>query len=633
MLAFLLLEPMIRHISIEKEKPVLLVAIDNSQSMVLSKDSGWVRGEIENNFNLLNEKLSAKFNIVPYHFSSETKAGLANQFNGKETDFTGLFNEVENNYSNRNLGAVLICSDGIFNKGINPLYVSRELKFPVYTLAVGDTTEVMDLHIKKINHNPVAYLGNQFPVEIVLHAKKLKGIKGTLSVSKEGKILEQRPFDISSSGWTQSFNFLFNAEKPGVARYTATVTPAAGEKNKFNNTASFVIDVVDNREKVLILAAAPHPDIAAIKSAIESNKNYEVETALANEFSGPLKSYGLVICHMLPWSTSSSVKTELENKSIPYLLISSSATDAVPGMKINGPAGKFNEVDVLFNSSFSLFTISVELKNYIGNFPPLQSPLGTYNLSQDVNSLLFQRVGAVETENPVIYFTANALNKSGVILGDGIWRWKLRDYADHQNFNLFNELINKSVQYLTVKEDKSFFRLFNRKIFNENEEISFDAEVYNKSYELITEPDVTATITDNTGKKYEYTFSRNEKNYKLSGIFFPPGEYVYEARVKLNGNLLFKKGTFTVTEIISEKVNQVANHQMLYNLSRQTGGKMYYKNQFEELITELNGKDDIKTISYEQKKLTDLINFRWLFFVLLGILTLEWFTRKRNGLY
>ncbi|MFN5459543.1 MAG: hypothetical protein ACK5AY_06515 [Bacteroidota bacterium] len=624
---------MLKHTEIEKEKPILLFAIDNSESMLLNKDSSWIKNELLNNVNQLAEEVSEKFDVRIYNFSNKVLQGYPEKFNGKETDFTGLFKETYNNYSNRNLGAMLICSDGIYNKGINPVYSQKENKFPVFTIAIGDTTEMLDLSIKKINNNPISYLGNQFPAEIIIQSKKLKGFKGAVSVSKDGKILEQRPIDVTSNSWVQSFNFLFNADKPGISKYNVVVTSSPEEKNKFNNASSFIVEVVDSREKILILAATPHPDIAALKSAIESNANYDVEVFMANEFSGSVKTYGMVICHMLSWNNTSSIKNELENKSVPYLLISSNSNDLFPGLKINGPTDKFNETDPIINSSFSLFNISPELKNYINNFPPLKSPFGNYNLSPDVNSLFYQKIGSVETETPLLYFSANAVNKTGVILGDGIWRWKFRDFADHENFNLFNELVNKCVQYLIVKEDKSFFRVYTKKIFNENDEISFDAEVYNKSYELITDPDVTATIIDKSGKKYDYNFSRNQKTYRLGGIFFPPGDYSYEVRTKVDAVLYTKKGTFTVNELIAEKINQVANHQMLYNLSKQTGGKMFYKEQFSKIIKELMENDQFKTISFEQKKLTDIIDLKWLFIIILVLLSAEWFVRKRNGLY
>ena len=84
------------------------------------------------------------------------------------------------------------------------------------------------------------------------------------------------------------------------------------DKNKQNNNQSFVIDVIDNREKVLILANTPHPDIAAIEQSISSTQTYEVEVALLNDFTKPLKPYSLIILHQitsLPQSIKNQIKT------------------------------------------------------------------------------------------------------------------------------------------------------------------------------------------------------------------------------------------------------------------------------------------------------------------------------------
>lgn len=634
LIAFFLLEPMLKHTTVQKEKPQLIVAFDNSQSVVMSKDSVWVKNELVKQVNAISDDLAEKFEIRPYFFDHALHYGDTVDFKGRETDFSGLFEEIANNYSNRNLGAVVIASDGLFNKGTNPLYTNKNLKYPVYTIALGDTTERKDLLVKKIVHNQVAYLGNKFPADIYIEGKKVKGTKATLSVSSDGKVLQQKQLDVNSDSWLQSFSFVFDADKPGVQKFNVFVTYADGESNKVNNASSFVVEVIDNREKILILAAAPHPDVAALKQTIEVNQNYEAEFALASEFNGPLKQYSLVILHLVPWNnTTGRIKNEIESNNIPYLLISGSAGDNLPGLKIGGPGNRFNDAEAVSNRTFSLFNISDELRTYAKNFPALKSPLGNYSSTNDIHAVFYQRIGIVETQNPLIYFTFNSQQKSGVILGDGIWRWRMRDYADHKNFNLFNELINKSIQYLSVKEDKSFFRVFTKKLFSENEEVEMDAEVYNNSYELITDPEVTVTIKNPEGKAFDYTFSRTNRGYKLGGIFFPPGEYSYEARVKINGALYSKKGLFTIKELVAERVNTVADHQLLYNLSKQTGGKLFYANQLEELKKELLAKEDIKTVSFEEKQLSDLIDLKWIFFILLAFVTVEWFVRKRNGLY
>lgn len=632
-ISFFLLEPMLKYVQIEREKPTLVIAIDNSKSILLNKDSTKIKTEVISNIFKLGEQVSDKFEVKFYKFDSELSAGKEINFNGKETDFSLLYEEIENNYSNRNLGAVLIASDGLYNKGVNPLYSNKNLKYPMYTLALGDTTELKDLFIKKIIHNQVAYLGNKFPADIVVAGKKVKGTKATLTIECEGIKVAQEKFELTDDNFVRTISFTLQANKPGMLRYNAYVTYADGETNKLNNSSSFVVEVIDSREKILILANAPHPDVAAIKQAIEVNKNYEVKFALASDFNTSLKQFSLVVVHMLPWNNSSRIKNELEASNIPYFLISANGNDVLPELQIAGVSDNTNDVEPIVNKNFSLFNISPELKLNLKSFPALKSPLGNYTSSNDLNPLLSQRIGTIETQNPLFYFTFNSQQKAAVFLGDGIWRWRLRDYADHGNFILFNELINKTVQYLSVKEDKSFFRIYTKKLFNENEEIEMDAEVYNNSYELINSTEVTLNIKNDKGKNYDYTFSKSNNGYKLGGISFPPGEYSYQAKTNVNNNLYYKKGFFTVREVVSEQINTVADHQLLYNLSVQSAAKMYYPNQLQELTKELLLKEEIKTISFEQKQLTDLIELKWIFFVLLAFVTTEWFIRKRSGLY
>ena len=43
------------------------------------------------------------------------------------------------------------------------------------------------------------------------------------------------------------------------------ISPIANEFSKENNVKDLFIEVLDARQKILILAASPHPDLAAIK--------------------------------------------------------------------------------------------------------------------------------------------------------------------------------------------------------------------------------------------------------------------------------------------------------------------------------------------------------------------------------
>jgi hypothetical protein len=376
------------------------------------------------------------------------------------------------------------------------------------------------------------------------------------------------------------------------------------------------------------LATAPHPDIAAIKEAILNSTSYEVDYSLSSEFKKSIKPYSLIIFHGA-LTNQNTIINDCKINSIPFWIINPLSAENLSGVKINSAINKFNDAESYLNNSFGLFTISDELKKFVKELPAVKTFFGNYDLGNGSNVLIKQRIGSVETENPILIFSEINGLKNSVFIGDGLWKWRMRDFAEHTNHNLFNELITKSVQYLAVKSDKSFFRVSALKTINENETIEIDAEVYNKSYELITQPDVTLTLSNSDGKKFNYTFGKTTNAYKLNIGLLPFGEYKYDAKVKVNGELFVKHGSLIVKEIVSEKINTVADHQLLFSMAKRTGGKLFYKNELEKLESELLKNDQIKPITYSQNNTTSLIDLKWLFWLILIFLSIEWYFRKR----
>jgi hypothetical protein len=111
------------------------------------------------------------------------------------------------------------------------------------------------------------------------------------------------------------------------------------------------------------------------------------------------------------------------------------------------------------------------------------------------------------------------------------------------------------------------------------------------------------------------------------------GNYKYAARVTVAGNVLTASGEFSVSPIQVESVNTVADHQLLFSLAKKHGGQMLFPSQLGEVPGILGARTDISSISYVQKKLSDFINLKWIFFLLLLLLSVEWFARKRSGAY
>ena len=125
-ISFLLLNVFLKHTTNETEKPLIIFAQDNSTSVVSAKDSIEIKNKFVKQVSELNSRLAEKYNVKYLLFGSKTQTDVIPDFSDKETDFSQLLNEIENNYANQNIGALVIASDGIINKGANPLFIAEK---------------------------------------------------------------------------------------------------------------------------------------------------------------------------------------------------------------------------------------------------------------------------------------------------------------------------------------------------------------------------------------------------------------------------------------------------------------------------------------------------------------------------
>ncbi len=641
LIAFLLLSPLLKSTTRYTEKPIVLLALDNSGSITLGKDSAYYKNEFTEKYRNLAEKLSKKYDVHSYTFGDKLTNGLNSTFTEKQTDMSGLFSELKDRYSNRNLAALVLAGDGIYNQGADPLYASDDAPYSIYTVALGDTAQQKDILVSRVNYNRIAFLGNDFQLEITVMAHKCSGSQSRITVSSGDQQLFSENISIGNQFYTRAFTTKLTASKPGLQRYRIAVSPVKGEISTANNYQDVFVEVLDGRQKILLLQSAPHPDIAALKQAIEKNQNYAVDNFMLSDFNGSIASYSLVILHQIPAlsDVGFQISSQLKTSTVPVLYIIGAQSNIpaynslMTGLMIPQSLSTFNEATAAMNPDFSLFSLAQEIEHMIPEFPPLNVPFSQYKAGTAAQVLLYQKIGNVNTRIPLILFNQGVDRKSATIAGEGIWRWRLSNYVKTGNQQAFDELFSRIIQYLAVKEDKSQFRVMLKNNFRENEAVEIDAELYNDSYQLVNEPEVNIVIADEKKKNFPYVFTRTSNAYYLNAGNLPPGEYSYKATTSFAGKAFQKTGMFTVMSLNVEAMNTVANHVLLNNMAVRHKGKMVYPDQLDQIEQMLASRDDLKTIAYTQKRYTDLVSYVPFLLLLLLLLSAEWFLRKRNGSY
>ncbi len=638
-IAFLLLAPLVEKRMYEVEEPLLIFLQDNSGSITLVRDSSYYRSDYQDELKHFLDVMSDDFDTRLYGFGEEFVALDTMLFPDRVTNMSMVFREIDARYSNRNLGAVIIAGDGIYNRGVNPVFEASSVPYPIYTLALGDTLPRRDVILSAVNHNRITYLGNRFPVEITVEAFESSGLSSRLTVSRNDQELFSETIDFTSNRHIQTVNLYLEADQSGMQQYEASLSPVPDEVSTQNNTRSFFIDVIDGRQQVLLLANTPHPDIGAIKQSLEENDHYEVDVMQIHDFDGSLEAYDLIIMHQLPsrQSLAQEVFDHASNHQTAIFFIIGSQTnirafnDVQQLLQIQPRSEELTEALSEYNRGFVHFSLQETSLNLFPLLPPLFVPFASYQAASDAGIMIYQRIGQVVTEQPLLLFSGDG--QTGVLAGEGMWRWRLNAFMRDGNHAAFDEILSRIVQYLSIQEDRSRFRVRSEPLVFENEPLQFEAELYNRSYELVNDPEVQLFIVNEQGVELPYVMSRTSNAYRLDAGTFSPGSYQWEARVSLGGEVFEESGVFNVSALDVESLQTIANHTLLYQLADQSGGEMFHPGQWDEMRMHLNNRDDINQRLYAHREFVEIVNLKILFFIILAFLAIEWFVRKRSGGY
>jgi|TARA_R110000737_G_scaffold223373_3_gene238403 hypothetical protein len=638
LLFLLILGVLFEYKSYRNEKPVVITVIDNSSSILNYKDSNDVKLKLSDFQANLKEKLGSRFDYYAVNLFNDSTGKL--NFNGEETNISAVLDRLHSDFYNRNIGAVTLISDGNYNKGINPLYVAEKFNVtPFFTVGVGDTVPKRDQYIKAVSSNDFAFLKNDFPVEVEVEAIKMGVRSANVSLLKNGKVIANQSISYNDPNYSfKQINFTLPADQVGIQRYTANLIVVDGEYNTKNNSRDFYIEILDARSKVLLLAGAPHPDVAALKSVIEKDENLTVQSVLTKDWDNNTKDIDLVIWHEPGWQTNNTALQTILAKKLPVLYIvgvSSTANDiARLGLGLKTPGGnQTDDIEAKYNSGFVPFEISDELKDFFNYLPPLKSKFGNVNWPAGIDVMLYQRIGNIQKKDPMLFFGKQNGVKYGVLYGEGLWRWKINDYSRNGSFEYFNEFIQKITQYLVVRQNSSPFIVSLPKRISKSEEFIVKAEFYNEAMDLITTPVVNFELKNEAGIVNKFEFGQSGNAYRLNCGRLQPGKYDWKANTKFNGKAYYKSGSFIVEDIVIEDLDNQADHQVLRQIASQTNGKFFKLSQLDQLYEDLNKRDDLVNISYAESTFIDLIDWKLLFFLLLIALVAEWSLRRFFGGY
>ncbi len=635
---FLLLGLLIQLTRKYYEKPVLAIAVDHSESV----KTGYPRisEDMEMFLAKARQELGDRFNIQLIQFGEAYNSQPDMRFVDKVSDYNLFFENIINQYYNLNLGAVVLVGDGIVNKGKSPLLKAMNLNAPLYALGTGDTTVFADQAVVEVIHNPSVFIGNDFSFQVDLNFKNFESDSAHIEVLMGNRIVVSEKINVLQSSYFVSKKYTLTADKAGLQKVQVRLTSVIEERNLQNNHYQFTIEVHEKKQKVLLLSQGPHPDMGTLAASLKEQANFEVTSTFLHLFSGDLDSYDLVVLNQLPSlvQQQAAVYEQVKESKVAVLVIVGPSTSIAAMNNLNlpfslEPSVKYEESMVYFNPAFSQFSIPSEVLALESELPPLLTYFTKYKIDSRMNVLAYQKINNLVMDFPLMAFGEVDRRKIGVVFGEGIWRWRMREFQQlESNVGTSSAFVNM-ITYLALKENQDQFKVRYKTIVDEISPVVFKARLLDEIYAPVLNAEVKLVLTDSTGAELNYLFDPSDLDYELTLGFLPAGEYQFVASASLSDQEFNQKGQFTVQPVQLENQNMTANFGLLKELSTLTGGEFFTIDQSGRLIETLKLNSGIEKKEHFETSIREIIELKWIFLILILLLSLEWFLRKFWGSY
>ncbi|ADV51403.1 hypothetical protein Celal_4161 [Cellulophaga algicola DSM 14237] len=604
------------------EKTNLVVVADNSSSM--AANSAQLITFLDQFKS--DKTLAEKFKIDYYEFGDQLQVLDSLNFSEKNTNITKALKSVSEIYNQKNTVGVLL-SDGNQTIGQDYEFYGAKINIPFYGVVFGDTTKYEDVRINQVNTNKFAFLKNKFPIECYLSYEGDIPVDLPVTVVVDGKTVFKEQVQFSNVIQSKRIHTFLNADAIGVKTIAITVGALKNERNIVNNKKSVVVELIDEKTNVTIISAVMHPDLGVLKKAIETNEQRSVTIVKPSVSKKILEETDIFICYQ-PDASFKAVYSFISNSNSNYFTIVGTKTDLSflnsldlaykieTGYPVQEVLGKVNP-------SFSKYDIS---SSDFTDYPPLASNSGAISFSGTHDALLQMNIRGVDVNNPLLAISENKGQKTAVLLGENIWKWRLKNYINLENFENFDTFLGKLLLYLSNNAKKERLSIDYKSVYENLGSAKVTASYFDETY--VFDAKAKLFIQMDGGEKIPMLLKANYFEADLSD--FKSGTYSF--KVGVEGKSISKSGKFTVLNYEVEQQFFSSDYKKMENFSTATNASLLYPNQFSQLLKVLNADKCFLPTQKSVENVVSLIDFKILLGLIIIALSLEWFIRKYNGL-
>lgn len=323
MLTALVLSPKLIRTWLDPHKPLCSILVDGSRSM---GESDTYRGEVaewiaakragnpapiapgpqkltrEELVRLLLEPgaggwlggLGEKFELAAWRFAEELEALPLGQdaqpFAIDPEGFATALGEALDKAARRSGAArpraVVLLSDGAWNKGRDPSEVARmlgRLGVPVFVIGIGHPSPPRDAAVIALRGPESIHLGDEILLTAEVSATGMGAARLPVQLVSGGDVIAEKHVITLPNGRPVTVKFSFVPDAPGRRTFTVLVPKQEGEANEANNAAAVSIEVTERKIRALLVEGKPRWEFRFFRNVCERDPAVELTTYLLRD--------------------------------------------------------------------------------------------------------------------------------------------------------------------------------------------------------------------------------------------------------------------------------------------------------------------------------------------------------------
>ncbi len=652
-LLLLLFNPAVERTESELQRNNIAVLMDNSLSVTINKGD-W---DGEESYREVISQLPVddrdEVNYHVYGFDSRLFPTTLDSLplNGTTTDIhrsvSGLFQRDTVH------DAAILVTDGIVNRGRDPLSMIVSGGIPFYTVAIGDTTQLRDVLVRNVFHNETAYTNSRMPVTVEVLNDGLPDEDIRVNLYRDGNLEDQKSFRTTESRSVHTLEFEVAFVDPGTKRFRVEIPEVDGEWTTANNTRSFVVEVNDDQINILHIAFEVHPDVSTVRNMLASDESVNLNrlTWLREDrfIEGSLPSRAdtldLIVLQgfpneFVPDFVAQEVASLASNTSLMILSSPGMQTERLTNLLSNAnplrPSGQNTSSEPI---QFSVRPEAVdhpimELQEAdLSRTPNLGGFFRDMEASGDSRILMNAMFRGSDTGLPILAVRELGNQRIAQLNAHHLFRLQQHTDSDTREF-LRGLILNMADWASTEPDDRLLVIRPTSSSFEEGEPVTFQGTLVNESGQPETRGRVELSITDEDGESYSYTMQhRGNGRFSLETQSFPAGEYEWEADAYRGNDRIDEiSGRFNVNETNLEFTDTVRRDDRLRLIASETGGAFFV---FDDMAALRDSLQSAGLLDYREERFTSVMRFHrslfW-FMIVLVLFTTEWGIRKWHNM-